>query len=84
MVHQTAAMDGPPFVQGLFKSIESEARMCGPRRTLQKSTISIELVNGITFGKRIRGRSLRTLTCLTNFHMARLTREQKSGCLTKR
>jgi hypothetical protein len=30
MMHQTAAMDGPPFVQGLFESIEDEARMCGP------------------------------------------------------
>ena len=30
MMHEPAAMKGPPFVQGLFKSIEDEARMCRP------------------------------------------------------
>ena len=30
VMHEAAAMDGPPFVQGLFESIEDEARMGGP------------------------------------------------------
>lgn len=30
VMHQAAAMDGPPFVQGLFESIEDEARMRRP------------------------------------------------------
>ena len=30
MMHEAAAMNGPPFVQGLFESIEDEARMRRP------------------------------------------------------
>lgn len=30
MVHQAAAMNGPPFMQGLFESIEDEARVGRP------------------------------------------------------
>ena len=31
MVHQPAAMDGPPIMEGLLQSIEHEAGMRGPR-----------------------------------------------------
>ena len=30
MMNQTAAMNGPAFVQGLFESIKDETRMSGP------------------------------------------------------
>jgi hypothetical protein len=30
MVHQATAMNRPPFVQGLFESIEDEARVRRP------------------------------------------------------